>query len=154
MFIDLSKAFDILDHTLLLKELEHYGIRAQSLKLLESYLSDRFQMVKFRNQISHPLSILCGVPQWSVLGLLLFPLYINDIRYCSRSLWFSLFADDTTTLYSHSSIDILFINMNREQERRQDFDLEGRLVSISSNSRPRRRRGNFPSRAKLTTVGG
>ena len=99
VFIDLSKAFDTIDHSILLNKLEHYGIRGMSLKLFESYLCNRVQQVSFNSIASSLLNITCGVPQGSILGPVLFLLYINDINKCSMYLNFIMFADDTTIIY-------------------------------------------------------
>ena len=94
VFIDLKKAFDTIDHKLLLKKMEFYGIRGIVLKWVKSYLANRKQYVCMNSSRSDLLQIRCGVPQGSILGPKFFILYINDICNCSNILQFILFADE------------------------------------------------------------
>ena len=96
IFLDLSKAFDMLDHNILIKKLKFYGVSDSPGKLLESYLSNRKQFVVFDDINSQVLDLKTSVPQGSILGLLLFLIYINDIVKSSNFFKFILFADDTT----------------------------------------------------------
>ena len=102
VFNDLQKAFDTVNHSILLKKLEHYGVRGTALSWFSSYLSDRKQYVSVNGHTSDHLKILCGVPQGSVLGSFLFLIYINDLPNVSKLLSFYLFADDTNIYYIKS----------------------------------------------------
>jgi retron-type reverse transcriptase len=95
---DLSKAFDVIDHKILLHKLEAYGIRGIPNKWIENYLSNRQQYVQFENSKSSCQPINCGVPQGSILGPLLYLIYVNDIKNSCTSNILS-FADDTTILH-------------------------------------------------------
>ena len=94
--MDLSKAFDILNHDLLMAKLHAYGFSEESLKLIKSYLTDRWQRTKVNISFSSWSEFLLGVPQGSVLGLLCFNIYINDLFYITESKNVSNYADDTT----------------------------------------------------------
>lgn len=107
VFIDLKKAFDTIDHSLLLKKLEHYGIRGLVLDWLTSYLNHRKQYVQLNNITSDLYDVICGVPQGSILGPKLFILYINDICNVSKLFKFVIFADDTNIFSSHENIHTL-----------------------------------------------
>ena len=114
VFIDLKKAFDTVNHTILLDKLNYYGFRGIVNQWFSSYLSNRTQSTEIGSHISSKLNINCGVPQGSVLGPLLFLLYINDIQYCSSKLQFFLFADDTNALYAHKDLKTLELTVNAE----------------------------------------
>ena len=105
IFLDFAKAFDTVNHKILLEKLDFYGVRGTSLALFESYLSNRTQAVEVNGKMSEKGTIKHGVPQGSILGPLLFLLYINDISQSSDILNFFLFADDTTVFYSADPSD-------------------------------------------------
>jgi len=117
IFIDLKKAFDTVNHDILIKKLEYYGLRGTALSWINSYLINRTQFVDIDNTKSEELNVECGVPQGSVLGPKLFLLYINDIIKVSDLLKFILFADDTTILCSDSDIASLTTKVNRELDK-------------------------------------
>ena len=96
IFLDLTKAFDTLNHDILLYKLSCYGIHNTALDWFNSYLSQRYQYVEYLNCHSSKLPITTGVPQGSILGPLLFNIYINDINKASTVFDFELYADDTT----------------------------------------------------------
>ena len=105
VFCDLSKAFDCVDHGILLRKLEVYGFRGKSLDWFTSYLSERYQRVMINNKLSAPRRIGTGVPQGSVLGPLLFLIYVNDFPLLDISGRFTMFADDTTILWQDTDLD-------------------------------------------------
>ena len=114
IFLDLKKAFDTVDHLILLQKLNHYGIRGIINAWFASYLLGRSQVTEVGFNLSTECMISCGVPQGSVLGPLLFLIYINDIHNSSAKLSFYLFADDTSLLYADTNLKSLEKTVNSE----------------------------------------
>ena len=117
LFMDLSKAFDTIDHNILLYKLRNYGIRGIALSWIKSYLTNRQQFVSIDNLQSSRSVLKCGVPQGSILGPLLFLIYVNDIINSSSILSFILFADDTNVLFSHKNLAYVIETFNFELQK-------------------------------------
>ena len=117
IFLDLSKAFDTVNHSILFDKLQHYGIRGVALDWFKSYFSNRLQFVQFNGVYSKKNPIYCGVPQGSILAPLLFLLYINDINKVSNIANLILFADDTNLFFSHNNLPFLIDQVNGELDK-------------------------------------
>ena len=96
IFLDLSKAFDKIDHTILLHKLKYYGLEQSTLGLIESHLKNRKQYTEIEESKSEILPLTIGVPEGSILGPLLFIIYINDFSESTKKFDFIIYADDTT----------------------------------------------------------
>ena len=113
IFLDIKKAFDCVDFNILLEKLKHYGFSGAPLLWFKNYLENRSQFVNLNGTYSNMKNISQGVPQGSILGPILFLLYINDLPF-SNNLFTSLFADDTVFVKSSSNIDSLLNETNIE----------------------------------------
>ena len=127
VLIDLKKAFDTVDHQILLRKLELYGIKGQALTLLKSYLTNRNQKCQIKNSFSSERQIKCGVPQGSILGPLFFLLYINDLPHCLNKTKPRMFADDTNLTASANSLTDLEAAANSDLENLRKWLIANRL---------------------------
>ena len=127
VFIDLRKAFDMVNHDILLSKLKIYKLSTNSLKLFQSYLTDRTQKVYYNRILSNSNKVLTGVPQGSILGPLLFLLFINDMFFAPKLCNLKMFADDAT-LYTHGdSVDELNLRLNEDLIYINDWCYKNRM---------------------------
>ena len=136
IFLDFSKAFDTIDHKILLEKFERYGVSEISLKLIKDYFTNRLQYVSYDNIDSDTLPIKTGVPQGSILGPLFFIIYVNDLATVSRYFHTIMYADDSTLMTTinamESSKNTVSNNINKELQK---FDIWLRANKLSLNCR-------------------
>ena len=148
VFIDLKKAFDTVDYSILLSKLDYYGIRGIINNWFSSYLTNRYQTTQIGCHISQKELCRCGVPQGSVLGPILFLIYINDIYMSSDKFYFYLFADDTNLLYANSNLKVLEATVNYELSKVSSWLMVNKLTLNVQKSNfvifhPRQRRVDY-----------
>ena len=128
ILVDLKAAFDTVNHAILLKKLERYGIRGQCLQWFQSYLKDRKFRVRIGKAFSDEKTLNIGIPQGSILGPILFIIYNNDLPCISNRLMTTLFADDTNFSLSHNDYDSMVGILNGELTKIQDWTVANRLT--------------------------
>ena len=131
IFLDISKAFDCVNHDKLIRKLEYYGVRANALIWFQSYLDERSQFVTIRNIKSNAYKLACGVPQGGTLAPILFILFVNDIIHSSKVFDFSIYADDTCLIIGLDRVqydDTLKLELQKVMEWFTANDL---LVNVS-----------------------
>ena len=133
IFLDLTKAFDCIDHEILLRKLDHYGVRGRFHNLLRSYLNDRVQYVKWNGKESTKTEINLGVPQGSIIGPLLFLIYINDLPNSSHLFDFIMYADDVNLITCGKDITELLDKTNEEMEKVSNWFINNKLTLNKKN---------------------
>ena len=128
IFVDFAKAFDTVDHAILIKKLERCGVRGLPLKLLTSYLSERSQLVRIKSKFSSEAIVRIGIPQGSVLGCLLFLVFINDLPKYLSNCHTVLFADDTNLCFRGQSLSSTISLCNSELQKFYDWTVANRLT--------------------------
>ena len=127
VFIDLKKAFDTIDHEILLLKLSNYGVDSTGLKLFESYLTNRSQKCKVNGELSNSSPLTWGIPQGSSLGPFLFLIYINDLPNCLDMAQPRMFADDTSVSFASDSLDEIQNVINSELKNLNSWLIANRL---------------------------
>ena len=155
IFIDLKKAFDTVNHSVLLSKLHHYVIRGVVNDWFSSYLSGRVQTTEVEMTVSSKATTSCGVPQGSVLGPLLFLIYINDIPNSSSELSFCLFADDINMRFADNNLRSLEATVNNELKNVCDWLTANKLTLNTKKSfvifRPRQKK--LENEVNLNVIG-
>ena len=157
VYIDFKKAFDTVDHSIILNKLSRLGIKGNALKWLESYLSNRKQCTIANNITSDNLPITCGVPQGSILGPFLFLIHINDINRDLVSSKIKLYADDTVLYLGHNKPDTLGVQMQSELDLLSRWCFLNRLTINTTKTKcmyfPAKKNSVFiPPRVSLKNV--
>ena len=127
IFIDLKKAFDTIDHTILIRKLQMYSVGQNGIKFFESYLSNRSQGCCVNGELFEVVKLTCGVPQGSNLGPLPFLIYINDLPNCLETATPRMFADDTSITIAAKSVPELQLIINSELKNLYQWLITNRL---------------------------
>ena len=126
ILIDLQKTFDTIDHDVLLQKLYAVGFWKHTVNWFQSYLSNRSFLVNLENSFSQPASVSCGVPQGSILGPLLFLIYVNDMSQAAKCDLF-LYADDTCLVCQHKDINKIENQLNEDFSNICDWFVDNKL---------------------------
>ena len=135
VFLDIRKAFDSIDHEILLEKLKFYGITGVEHDWFESYLTSRNQQTFVNGFLSTKKEIICGIPQGSILGLLLFLIYINDLPNCLESTIPCLYADDTQIFTSSHDTEDIIDKLNSDLVNVMDWLTVNKLQSHAKKTK-------------------